>query len=59
MGIVTYSRHTLGHFRDNGVTAASARIVVAVNAEASCTVQPHIVCGVEWCWAATVDSSGV
>jgi len=41
------------------VTAASARIVAAVSAEASSTAQPHSVCGAEWCSETTVDNGGV
>ena len=37
----------LGHFGDGRVTAASARIVAAISAEASSTVQPNSVCGGE------------
>jgi len=37
-GLTSHSTH-LGHFRDGGVTAASARIVAAVRA--------HSVCGIE------------
>jgi len=49
----------LGHFGDGRVTAASARIVAAVSAEASSTAQPHSVRGGELCCATTVDNSGV
>ena len=42
------------------MTAASARIVAAVSAEASSTAQPHSVCGGELCVCmTTVDNSGV
>jgi len=41
------------------MTEASARIIAAVSAEASSTVQPHSVCGGELCCATTVDNSGV
>jgi len=53
MGIVgstSHSTHVLGHFGDGGVIAASARIVAAVSAEASSTVQP-LVCAVVSCVA--------
>jgi len=43
---MSHSTH-LGHFGDGVVTAASARIVAAVSAEASSTAQPHSVCGAE------------
>jgi len=41
------------------MTAASDRVIAAVSAEASSTVQPHSVCGGKLCCATTVDSSGV
>jgi len=37
------------------VTAASARIIAAVSAEASSTAQLHSVCSVEYCCTITVD----
>jgi len=43
----------LVHFGDSGVTSASARIVAAVSAEASSTVQPHSEAGVEQCCVVT------
>jgi len=41
------------------VTAASARIIAAVSAEASSPAQPYNVRGGELCSATTVDNSGV
>ena len=41
------------------MTAASARIVAVVSAEASSTAQPHSVCGDELCCVTAVDNSGV
>ena len=38
------------------MTAASARIVATVSAEASSTAQTHSVCDAEWCSATTVDN---
>ena len=41
------------------MTAASARIVAAVSAEARSPAQSHSVCSDELCCATTVDNSGV
>jgi len=51
--------HILGHFGDGGVTEVSTRIIAAVSAEASSTMQPHSVYGGELGCATTVDNSGV